>query len=649
MDLIVRLQEALQQQPGQTGRELARRLKVDKTPVNSTLYNNPSIFEARAGLTAAPKWFLVGSGDADSHLENSSFADRNELADAILDYLTESPLATASVISRAVGVTRSEANSVLFERKDLFQQSTGIGQAPFWAPLGFVAIDFGQQDLASLFPAIDESNAFGETLLDDPQTARVDERDDFDRIFDVTTFDPEVVARFIKEDDGLRATPENPVVDASNPFGLYTWQREAMEAWYSNSFHGIVDAVTGAGKTRLGLAAIGQALGEGRKTLVIVPTVTLLNQWHRDISLLFPVARLGRVGNGHEGRFDTFDILVSTVQSARTRKFSLRDCEGLLIADECHRMGARKNSQALGSQFGWRLGLSATHERMDNAHTTVLLPYFNRVVYTLGYERAMNDGVVAAVKTTFVGVKFSGEEQSQYIDFQRRLSKLRRTLITQMGCRSEPFPAFIEDVLRLCARGSRDEKKAARSWMTYWNLKKDLLARTPAKHKGLATIKDQIQRSNRSLFFTQTIESAEEVALTLEGLGFSVALHHSEITTDERTEILAAFASGDVRCLVTVLTLEEGVDVPDADLAVIVAATKQRRQMIQRMGRVLRRKSDGRDAEFTILFVELTDEDPRLGAHETFVDELIAVAKASSIIIDGRPVRLEDLDLPLGE
>ena len=71
--------------------------------------------------------------------------------------------------------------------------------------------------------------------------------------------------------------------------------------------------------------------------------------------------------------------------------------------------------------------------------------------------------------------------------------------------------------------------------------------------------------------------------------------------------------------------------------------------MIQRMGRVLRRKSDGRDAEFTILFVELTDEDPRLGAHETFVDELIAVAKASSIIIDGRPVRLEDLDLPLGE
>jgi len=76
-----------------------------------------------------------------------------------------------------------------------------------------------------------------------------------------------------------------------------------------------------------------------------------------------------------------------------------------------------------------------------------------------------------------------------------------------------------------------------------------------------------------------------------------------------------------------VQTLEEGVDVPDADLAIIVAASKQRRQMIQRMGRVMRQKADGRDARFVILYVEDTDEDPRLGAHELFVNELIEVAR----------------------
>jgi superfamily II DNA or RNA helicase len=261
----------------------------------------------------------------------------------------------------------------------------------------------------------------------------------------------------------------------------------------------------------------------------------------------------------------------------------------------------------------------------------------------LDYQRAMADGVIAGVQTTFVGVEFSDDEKAMYVDFQRTLSRLRRTLVTKMGCRPDPFPSFIEDVLCLCGSGSKDEKKVARSWMTYWNLKKDLLARTPAKHRGLAAIKDLIGSSNRSLFFTQTIESAEEVAATLELLGFTVAVHHSEIHSDDRNDILQAFADGSTQCLVTVLTLEEGVDVPDADLAVIVAATKQRRQMIQRMGRVLRRKSDGRDAHFAILFVEHTDEDPRLGAHETFIDELIEVTKASSIMIGGRTVTLSDL------
>ena len=72
--------------------------------------------------------------------------------------------------------------------------------------------------------------------------------------------------------------------------------------------------------------------------------------------------------------------------------------------------------------------------------------------------------------------------------------------------------------------------------------------------------------------------------------------------------------------------LDEGIDVPAADLAVIVGASRSRRQMIQRMGRVLRRKPDGRRARFAVLFVEGTVEDPRLGAHEAFLGEIIDVA-----------------------
>jgi len=95
---------------------------------------------------------------------------------------------------------------------------------------------------------------------------------------------------------------------------------------------------------------------------------------------------------------------------------------------------------------------------------------------------------------------------------------------------------------------------------------------------------------------------------------------------------MSDFESGAISVLATVQTLEEGVDVPEADLAIIVASSKQRRQMIQRMGRIMRRKADGRDARFVIMYVEGTDEDPREGAHEAFVGELVAVARESTVV-----------------
>ncbi len=83
--------------------------------------------------------------------------------------------------------------------------------------------------------------------------------------------------------------------------------------------------------------------------------------------------------------------------------------------------------------------------------------------------------------------------------------------------------------------------------------------------------------------------------------------------------------------------LDEGIDVPAADLAVIVGASRSRRQMIQRMGRVLRRKTDGRRARFAILFVEGTVEDPAAGAHEGFLSEVTEIADAVAHFSAGRP------------
>ena len=560
---------------------------------------------------------------AEANYNGDELQLRHGYRDAITRLLISNPGITARTISESLTIPLQNVNSVLFTHADRFYSAPCVDSSPVW----YCSISVESGLCLNCQLALLE--------LVSPAISTPTGPDQFDLIFENPEFDPFVTNRFVKHDDGCRPTPAVSAASPSNPFGLYTWQQEALSAWRANGQRGIVDAVTGAGKTRVGIVAISEALERGMKTLVLVPTITLLHQWCDDILELLPNVALGRVGDGFEDRFDGHDVIVAVMASARSRRFSLRGAEGLLIADECHRSAAPQNKKALTAAFSWRLGLSATHERLDEAHISVLLPYFHRVVFTLGYERAMADGVIAPVNVTFVGVEFSDEEKECYIQLQRELSSLRRKLVGQMGCRPDPFPAFMDDVLRLCARGTSEERRAARRWLKAWNNKKELLARTPAKLEALALIEDKIRTANRSLFFTQTIGSAQDIAFALRALGFRVELHHSDLSALERQSNLQDFTGGAIDCLVTVQTLEEGVDVPDADLAVIVAASKQRRQMIQRMGRVLRRKSDGRDAEFAILFVEMTDEDPRLGAHATFVEELMAVAQSSKINIGG--------------
>jgi len=327
---------------------------------------------------------------------------------------------------------------------------------------------------------------------------------------------------------------------------------------------------------------------------------------------------------------------VAVIASARTRAFRLRGRPGLLVVDECHRVASEKNQEALDDRFDARLGLSATHERMDNAHETVLLPYFGSVVFRLGYARAIGDGVITNVRVAFIGVEFTAEEHQIYDVLQRDLVRQKRRLVREFGCSSAPFSAFMNDVVRLAGGGGGVKASmAANRWLTMWREKRELLAETPAKAAAVLSLRAAMDDAGRTLLFTQSIRSAEQLMTELGEAGVAVAAHHSGVTPDDRAEIMADFARGELRVLSSVQTLEEGVDVPDADFAVIVASSKQRRQMIQRMGRVMRRKVDGRDARFAILFVAQTDEDPRLGAQEVFVDELLEVARESRVFAAG--------------
>jgi superfamily II DNA or RNA helicase len=388
-----------------------------------------------------------------------------------------------------------------------------------------------------------------------------------------------------------------------------------------------VEAVTGAGKTKLGLAAIEEHLSAGGKTAVAVPSIELLRQWAALLEEEFPTTSVGLLGDGHHESLESCDILVATAASARQYDLGLELGEaGLLVADECHTYGAQQSRLALETEFERRLGLSATYARADGEHEVVLEPYFDGVVFTLNYREAIDEGVVARFKVGLVPVAFRRDERREYDELSEQVRRARTHLVLEFDLPAEPFGEFIRLANQLRKTGDRRESMAAGRYLYAFNRRRALLAETEAKYGGLERLAPAVEDSDRSIVFTQTIASAMRAAATLTERSVGSAAIHSKLSRDERSTVLRRFAEGGLKAIVAPKVLDEGIDVPAADLAVIVAASHQRRQMIQRMGRVLRRKPDGRRARFAILFVEGTSEDPDRGAHEAFLDEILPVA-----------------------
>ena len=407
---------------------------------------------------------------------------------------------------------------------------------------------------------------------------------------------------------------------------LYRWQADALDAWQQRGCRGVIEAVTGTGKTRVGVAATLDELERRSQVVVLVPTVELQQQWVAELGSRLPAfRRVGRMGAGVSESLATHDVLVAVVNSARATDVRPIRRGGLLVADECHRYGSAVNQLALDPRFAHRLGLSATYARDDDGNMAWLDPYFGNTCFRLGYDRAVADGVVAHFNVVLVGVRFSRAEQARYDYLTELMGGLRRRLVREHGVPEEPFDAFMLAVTAL-ASGDGAGKWVARSYRQAMLERRRLLADTPAKDSALKQLAPGVGAADRAIVFTQSIVATERVCRVLAGCGLRVAVMHSALAARERGEALRRFAAGELDALAAPRVLDEGVDVPAADLAVIIGASRSRRQMIQRMGRVLRRKRDGRRARFAVVFVEGTVEDPDFGAHEAFLGEITAVA-----------------------
>lgn len=412
---------------------------------------------------------------------------------------------------------------------------------------------------------------------------------------------------------------------------LYPWQREALDWWQERGHRGVVEAVTGSGKTRLAIAAMAQQLRRGEPAVVVVPTKDLLHQWKRELERWL-VGELGRpvsvglLGANRKDNLNDHDVIVSTAQSGSRRTLLPRGRRGLLVADEVHHYGARSWSRILQDDFDRRLGLTATYEREDSGVERFLDPYFGGGVFRVDYARALADDVIAPFKIAFVGVRFSREERRRYEEHDEKASRYRRKLVGGYGLPEEPFGEFMREVNHLAVGGEEEATGLARAYLNAFSKRRQTLAGAREKFERVADLSAAVHKAERSILFAQTKEAAAIAVAGMTERGINGAVLTSSMDMSERKEVFAAFEDGQHELVAAPRLLDEGVDVPAADLAIVLASSRSRRQMVQRMGRVVRKKKDGRLARLAILYVVGSSEDPKV-AHEDFLYLVTGVAR----------------------
>lgn len=413
-------------------------------------------------------------------------------------------------------------------------------------------------------------------------------------------------------------------------FKLFKWQKQALHSWINADRKGIIKAVTGSGKTIVALDAIRTCLLEGGRIAVVVPTTALLKQWQQQLleKLELKEEQIGLTGNGYRCQPAKQLITIWVINSARNHlpqalenipiKRSI-----LLIVDECHRAGSKENAKLFTSRYDYVMGLSATPERQgDPGYEKILVPALGKQIFNYDFSRALKEGIIPPFDLVNIGVEFSPWERGEYerqtedIRLKLKMLMLQNQYIRWHICKNYYSKGCFKEfahLRRLCQNCSYfvrwenpddspqffkflhylseyEDDKLASYIIHLLIIRKrfvaDAKARIPMALEVLKKCSGEIQ----TLVFIERISHANEIGRKLkENLpNFEFGIYHSQISSTIRQRILKEFREGSLQALISCHALDEGLDVPSANIGVIVSSSSSIRQRIQRLGRILR-------------------------------------------------------------
>jgi len=367
------------------------------------------------------------------------------------------------------------------------------------------------------------------------------------------------------------------------------YQEEALRAWEDAGRRGVVVLPTGAGKTLVGAMAIARA---ATRALVIVPTIVLCQQWRDALSTLLDlsVASVGMVGDGRR-EWDC-PVVVATYDGA-ARALAHISSFGLLVADEVHHLPAdtyRAIAEAAVAPF--RLGLSATLARSDGRESD-LDALLGAVVYTERPEPLSREGYLAPFEVVRVDIDLGADDRAAYDQDMAVFRDYR----ARTGRRGEPAFVALERIRR---RSAVD--RAARAALLAYGRARTLALTSAAKIDALEPLLER-HAGERCIIFAEHVAAVEAI-----GRAYLIPTITGQTPAAERATLTADFRAGRLTKIVTSRVWNEGVDVPEAAVAVVIAGTGMERDAVQRLGRILRPGPDKRAILYELVARDTADE-----------------------------------------
>lgn len=413
--------------------------------------------------------------------------------------------------------------------------------------------------------------------------------------------------------------------------GPREYQKAAFENWKNNNQKGLFAMATGTGKTITSLNCLYEIYDRKGyyKAIILVPTVTLVNQWEEECRKFrfnnivkvfsknpFWQDEVDRICFNEKYQTDSLQsyVIISTYASySRPKVFeklnSLDKRRVLLIADEAHNMGAESMAKKLKDiPYARRIGLSATPERQfDDSGNTKLRKFFGAEdSYTFEYsmDEAIHGANPVLCKYFYYPhvIRLTDEEMDAYIELSEKISKY-------FNYNTETFTTKDEILKRLLLARKRIIHKASNKLATFRKIVQDRFDERGNLNYTLVYVpeglkpdhwgaEDDFDRTDIIGEDVDTDRLINEYTATVLNVDGHVTVRKFVSGQKDREELLRNFATGKVQVLTSMKCLDEGVDVPRSELAIFCSSTGNPRQFIQRRGRVLRKHPE---KEFAIL------------------------------------------------